>query len=166
MCVCTFIGAHSHVSLHGWLSTAAVLETCFFAADLRRSCCDHPSHGLTVWSGAHALTCVCVCVSVCSVTTSHLCPPYLCQYTDWIGPSKPASSSSSAEARQEAPPPSWTGFLLQHQTPRRPPHPTLSPRPLVILPDDGIEMIVEKNRFDETFNYRLHWMWVVAGVVS
>lgn len=27
-------------------------------------------------------------------------------------------------------------------------------------------MIVKENRFDETFNYRLHWMWVVAGVVS
>lgn len=27
-------------------------------------------------------------------------------------------------------------------------------------------MIVEENRFDETFNYWLHWMWIVAGIAG
>lgn len=115
--VCTFIGAHSHVSLHGWLSATAVIETCFrcwFQPFVL--VCDRPSHSNRVVGCAR----IYVCVSVCLVTTSHLCPPYLCQHRDWTGSSKPASSSSSAEAQQEAPPSSWTGFLLHHQHPSPP----------------------------------------------
>lgn len=99
--------------------------------------------------------CVCLCVFMCSVMTEPSVPvvPLPIQRLERL--QQPASSSSFTETRQEAPP-SWTGFLLHYPSHCAP----------VILLDDWIEMIGEENRFDETFNYRSYWRWILLVLTS
>ena len=143
VCVCVCVRACICVFIHifHWLYTN-VHGTCslLFACE-----CVHVSGAFTYM---RVFVCVCFCACVCVFDDDWA----ICACSTFANAATGAAPAASvlqllpshihcAETRQEAPP-SWTGFLLNSPSHCAP----------VILLDDGIEMIGEENRFDETFN--------------